>query len=371
MQQSYLIERHPSIRSQIVPFNVDYDEFYLELINYFKRQYQNGFQDLEIEFKLGMFVSKDPKNKWLLDIFKNLSRHRHVFITDHAQLYTFNPCFQLIYCEWDLLQNPQSLIILKNYFRQVNKQYRKEKRAIQFIKSNYIDPMNDNLLKSYEEGMRLDILFQSGERASIYYNGDKQLIKKERGESLDVMKDFIGFRLTTQRERVHNHNLIDQKIQTEPIKSVRFKQYTTVQYQFLRIDISRVLNVDDVHNVKNLIKFNTYQDLMKEYLLKLYNVDPSDDKNCLEELFLNHQGQQQTRKHEIEFEITDNDFVNQNLEPCIRRIIRNIDSFYYVNHVQYDIMFEQIKSLHPTSSRRQYEPPIIGSYLEKCYNQEF
>ena len=29
---------------------------------------------------------------------------------------------------------------------------------------------------------------------------------------------------------------------------------------------------------------------MKEYLLKLYNVDPSDDKNCLEELFLNHQG---------------------------------------------------------------------------------
>jgi hypothetical protein len=63
---SFLQQRIPSIRSQLVPVDVDFDVFNDKLIRFVMDMIQNEVladnQNLEIEVKLGAFFSRDQNN---------------------------------------------------------------------------------------------------------------------------------------------------------------------------------------------------------------------------------------------------------------------------------------------------------------------
>jgi len=54
------------------------------------------------------------------------------------------------------------------------------------------------------ENLRLDLLLQNNQRISIYYDGKREILIKERGDSLDIMKDVKQFRLSSNIESYLN-----------------------------------------------------------------------------------------------------------------------------------------------------------------------
>lgn len=77
-------------------------------------------------------------------------------------------------------------------------------------------------------------------RASVYYDGRKEILSKERLENVDIMKDNVQFRVTANIENDQSTENFDELLQRKQFKSIRFKSMLCFRYQFLDVSISRV-----------------------------------------------------------------------------------------------------------------------------------
>ncbi|CAD8156123.1 unnamed protein product [Paramecium octaurelia] len=366
---SYLNQRDPAIRNQLIPIRVDYDEYQEQIIRYFRSIFEQtanltSDQQLEIEIKLGTFLAKEASGQSMIESFRFASKCHHLLITQQAQYYTFQPNFVLYpWTKFDVNSLSSSFINLTQYFRNLDKNDEISKR----IYSMYIDP--EKCLPSLKQqyGLRLDLLLQNGQRVSVYLNGKKVMIQKKRLENLDIMKDHIQYRLSSNIE--NNFNLpqdFDDFIDRNKFRSIRFKQYQIIQYQFLEISLSRVLTVDnqDFSQLKSQFKVDgqiQWNKLLYHLLFTLYDVNPELKFPTMKENIINN-----VRRCEIEFEIHDTNFFKQNLS-AFARMQRNVDSFFYCDTLSYDILYSQIQKVHPEADRRKHCSPVIGNYLQTVY----
>ncbi|CAD8126578.1 unnamed protein product [Paramecium sonneborni] len=367
---SYLKQKDQAIRNQLIPIRVDFDEYQEQILRYFRTIFEQTAnlsqeQQLEIEIKIGTFIAKEQNHQNMIDNFKFASKYHHILITQLAQYYTFQPNFALFpQTKWDTNSLSQSYISLTQYFRNLEKQ--KDEFASQ-IYSLYIDPekMLPSLRQNY--GLRLDMLLQNGQRISVYLNGRKAIIQKKRLENLDIMKDNIQYRLSANIENKFNVPVdFDDFIERNKFRSIRFKQYQIIEYQFLEISLSRVLTVDtfNFQELRGQFKENgsiQWKKLLYHLLSKLYDVTPELKFPSIKDNIINN-----IRRCEIEFEIHDINFFRQNLS-AFARMQRNVDSFFYCDIVSSDILYSQIQKIHPDADRRKYCSPLIGNYLQTVY----
>ncbi|CAD8066741.1 unnamed protein product [Paramecium primaurelia] len=366
---SYLKQRDPTIRNQLIPIRVDYDEYQEQIIRYFKSIFEQASnltsdQQLEIEIKLGTFLSKEDKYKEMIDNFRFASKYHHLLITQQCQNYTFQPNFVLYHQDkFDTNSLSSSFINLAQYFRNLEK----NDEISQKIYSMYIDPEKNAPSLKQQYGLRLDLLLQNSQRVSIYLNGKKAIIQKKRLENLDIMKDYIQYRLSSNIENNFNIPIdFDNFIDRNKFRSIRFKQYQIIQYQFLEISLSRVLTVDNQNfsQLKDQFKADgqiQWNKLLYHLLFKLYDINPEIKYPTMRDNIINN-----VRRCEIEFEIHDINFFRQNL-TAFARMQRNVDSFFYCDAISADILYSQIQKIHPEADRRKHCSPLIGNYLQTVY----